>query len=268
MGGSDTATYLREMDRQHWERDGYLRFDPACSPDLIDAALDELESLYIYEGDEKIEDGVHYSPGSSPRIRNAWKINENIKAIALLPKVIGVLRELYGREPLPFQTLNFPIPTQQAPHSDAMHFNTDPPGSMCGVWIAFEDIDMDNGPLVYYPGSHRLPFARYADVGFDAEKDDYPSYADFIRDRNRHYEQYVARQLDEHGLAPEYGTINKGEAIIWSANLLHGGTPKRDSNRTRHSQVTHYLFEGVTGFFTEMQTEGEKRVWKEPDWIT
>ena len=26
---------------------------------------------------------------------------------------------------------------------------------MCGVWIAFEDMDMGNGPLVYYPGANQ-----------------------------------------------------------------------------------------------------------------
>ena len=32
-----------------------------------------------------------------------------------------------------------------------------PEGFMCGVWVALEDMDMENGPLVYYPGSHKLP---------------------------------------------------------------------------------------------------------------
>ena len=59
----------------------------------------------------------------------------------------------YGREPLPFQTLNFRVGTQQEPHSDAFHFNSDPPGFMCGVWVALEDIDEASGPLVYFPGS-------------------------------------------------------------------------------------------------------------------
>lgn len=28
---------------------------------------------------------------------------------------------------------------------------------MCGVWVALEDVGPDQGPLVYYPGSHRWP---------------------------------------------------------------------------------------------------------------
>lgn len=262
------AVSIDDIDVQNWERNGFLRFDPACPVDLIDAALSELERHYLWEGTEKVENGVIYSPGRSPRIRDAWKLTEHVREIALLPKVLAVLHQLHGMEPRPFQTLNFPTPTQQAPHSDAMHFNTDPPGQMCGVWIAFEDIDMDNGPLVYYPGSHRLPFARYADVGFDAEESDYPDYQEFIRDRNRHYEEYIRRLIETHGLKPDYGTMQKGEALIWSANLLHGGSPQRDPSRTRHSQVTHYLFGETKGYFTEMQTQHGKRNWTEPDWIT
>jgi ectoine hydroxylase-related dioxygenase (phytanoyl-CoA dioxygenase family) len=265
---ADTAlgqSVTREQ-RQRWESDGYLKIDPGCSPGLIDKALAELEHHYIYEGEEKVENGIIYSPGRSPRIRDAWKLSEAVKAIALLPRVLAIIEELHGREPLPFQTLNFPKPTQQAPHSDAIHFNTDPPGDMCGVWVAFEDVDMANGPLVYYPGSHQFPYTRYEDVGFEEPKDSFPSYNRFIQARNKAYERHVAALIERHGLKPEYGTMAKGEAIIWSANLLHGGTPQQDKTRTRHSQVTHYLFNS-SGYYTEMQTEGDNRVWKKPDWI-
>ena len=38
--------------------------------------------------------------------------------------------------------------------------------------------------------------------------------------------------------------IRKGQALVWAANLLHGGTPIQDPSRSRHSQVNHYFFEG------------------------
>jgi hypothetical protein len=37
--------------------------------------------------------------------------------------------------------------------------------------------------------------------------------------------------------------MKRGEAIIWSANLFHGGEKINDPTRTRLSQVTHYYFE-------------------------
>jgi ectoine hydroxylase-related dioxygenase (phytanoyl-CoA dioxygenase family) len=148
-----------------------------------------------------------------------------------------------------------------------MHFNSDPPGFMAGVWVALEDMDLDNGPLVYYPGSQRLSFAEYSDVGFDATSDQYESYEAFIADRNRHYEEWVAQQIRDHGYRAQYGTISRGQALIWSANLLHGGSEMRDTSRTRHSQVTHYLFEGSKGYYTPMRTEGDTQAWTEPEWV-
>jgi hypothetical protein len=38
----------------------------------------------------------------------------------------------------------------------------------------------------------------------------------------------------------------KGQALIWAANLLHGGSPQNDARLTRWSQVTHYYFEDCT----------------------
>jgi hypothetical protein len=32
-----------------------------------------------------------------------------------------------------------------------------------------------------------------------------------------------------------------GDALIWHAQVIHGGTPIRDPNRTRKSLVVHYF---------------------------
>ena len=34
---------------------------------------------------------------------------------------------------------------------------------MCGAWVALEDISADSGPLVYFPGSHRMPYLAARD---------------------------------------------------------------------------------------------------------
>jgi ectoine hydroxylase-related dioxygenase (phytanoyl-CoA dioxygenase family) len=127
---------------------------------------------------------------------------------------------------------------------------------MCGVWVPLEDIDMDNGPLVYYPGSHKLPEIRMQDVGVDADPSQY-----------NHYEAFIAQLIAERGLRPEYGTIKKGQALIWSANILHGGAPQRDMSRTRKSQVTHYYFEGCK-YWTPLVSSEDHVAWRQPEWIT
>ena len=60
------------------------------------------------------------------------------------------------------------------------------------------------------------------------------------------YDQFVEfwrRLVAAHGLQPVEFHPKKGQALIWAANLLHGGMPQRDKNKTRWSQVTHYFFE-------------------------
>ena len=41
---------------------------------------------------------------------------------------------------------------------------------MCGVWVALEEVTPDNGPLCYYPGSHR--WAGYATDHITARRSD------------------------------------------------------------------------------------------------
>jgi hypothetical protein len=43
--------------------------------------------------------------------------------------------------------------------------------------------------------------------------------------------------------------VNKGDVLIWHANLVHGGSPVKNKNRTRKSLVAHYLTEAVVEYF-------------------
>lgn len=175
-----------------------------------------------------------------PRISHAYKFNASVKKIATNAAVMRLLSELYGRRAMPFQTLNFPIGTQQPYHTDSVHFSCLPERFMCGVWVALEDVGEDNGPLMYFPGSHKLPIYLNEHIG---------KRRDPVSDKYATYDRYVEfwRELvEELGLKYELLSIKKGQAVIWCANLLHGGALQRDKDRTRHSQVTHYYFEGCT----------------------
>lgn len=256
--GADTKLTSPEQ-REQFERDGYFIIeDLGLPPETFDVAVADFAPLLLEEQGAEVwsDEGVFLT---SHRIMDAWKISEAIKSIATAPRVLGILEELYGRKPLPFQTLNFKMPTQQRAHSDTIHFNSMPSGFMAGVWVALEDVDMDNGPLFYYPGSQKLPEVTMQDVGVEA---DYSQYL--------HYEEYLQKVVAENDMEIDYGLIKKGQALIWSANLLHGGSPAKDPNRTRKSQVTHFFFEG-TRYYTPLMskdlTTEEGIFWREPEWI-
>ncbi|HEY8504074.1 MAG TPA: phytanoyl-CoA dioxygenase family protein, partial [Gemmataceae bacterium] len=224
---------------------GYYIFDPEIPERILDQAIAD-----VRDRPEVTKDLHHGS-----RVFDGWPESRAIKAIATAPKVLRVLRQFYGREPLPFQTLNFPIGTEQRLHSDTIHFHSDPPTYMCGVWVALEDIDADNGPLVFYPYSHKLPEVTMEDVS------DQPGPAHYHK-----YEDYIERLIAESGLEPKYATLKKGQALVWAANLIHGGSPQRDKSRTRHSQVTHYFFEGCQ-YYMPLESYGGYRHLRKPRWI-
>lgn len=238
--------------REQFERDGYLVIEEPVAPDeLLDTIVEGLD--HHYGKPRHNREGVIYYRN---RIQNAWKVDAQVKALALSPPVLSVLEDLYGRRPLPFQTVNFRIGSQQKAHADALHFDSKPEGLMCGVWVALEDIDMGNGPVVFYPGSHRLPFVTMQDAGLEASEERYGAY-------ESHMEQLIARKE----LRPRYGTVAKGQALIWAANLLHGGADQPDRSRSRHSQVTHYFFEGCR-YWVPMLSDAEHIRWRQPQFVS
>lgn len=169
------------------------------------------------------------------RIQDAWQFDEDVRAIAANQAIIDLLGKLYGREAFPFQTLNFPVGTQQDGHSDSVHFSSLPERFMCGVWLAMEDVGPDAGPLFYYPGSHKWPIMTNSLIGRRGYGSDLSSAQD-------PYGPAWRALCDVHGAEEEVFLARKGQALIWCANLLHGGSRQNNPTLTRWSQVTHYYF--------------------------
>lgn len=170
------------------------------------------------------------------RIQDAWKLDADVHAIAANPVVIDLLSKLYGRRAFPFQTLNFPVGTQQEQHCDAVHFSSVPERFMCGVWLAMEDCHLDAGPVFYVPGSHKWPIVNNAMIGRRG-------HGSVLNSAQDPYGAAWNALVQANGAVREPFLARKGQALIWCANLLHGGLAQADNRRTRWSQVTHYYFE-------------------------
>jgi hypothetical protein len=170
--------------------------------------------------------------------------NALVRHIAGNPRIIELLSQLYGRPAFPFQTLNFPVGTEQPFHADAVHFSCVPERFMCGVWVALEDIGPEQGPLVYYPGSHKLPIYTYDQIGVAPDES---------RDQ-RAYQAAWERVVAARGLERRTFCAKRGQALIWAANLLHGGDAHTNPDKTRWTQVTHYYFENCV-YYTPMHSD-------------
>ena len=182
------------------------------------------------------------------RVQDAWMASAAVRELALAPGILGLLERLYQREPVPFQTLNFPRGSEYSAHSDTFHVHCLPKFFVCGVWVALEDTNEDNGPLYYYPGSHRLADVDVLDL------DAAGMLARRAGGLEASYSRFVERMLAASDLPVRRLAIHKGQALVWAANLYHGSEPVRDHTRTRHSQVIHYHFKDCL-YYSPMRSD-------------
>ncbi|KFF19689.1 phytanoyl-CoA dioxygenase family protein [Chryseobacterium sp. JM1] len=211
-----------------YDDNGYMILRNFITTDDADRINSEIETLmengtlkFIYGG--KLMFAIHHS--------------EIIKSIGSDKKLLDFLSVLLDGKAKLFQSINFINGSQQKTHSDSIHMTTYPLGGLLGVWIALEDVDETNGALHYIPGSHKLPYFLNSD---------YENEGDTIRigkKSYRAYEEFLEDKVKELGLKKEIFKAKKGDMLIWHANILHGGEPHTDKNRTRKSLVYHFFDE-------------------------
>ena len=240
-----------------YNEDGYIILDLGLSDEEIDELIKEIDYLNSKDDVKAQEQVYHYSKGK--RIFEGWKESEKLQGLALNPNVMKTLEMLYKKEPYPFQTITFNYGSNQPLHSDIIHFDSVPHRWMCAVWVALEDMTEDNGPLVYVPGSHKLPIFDFYDM-----KVKVPEYGKQF-DSYREYEEFIRQLVEVNELEVKPLRCKKGQALVWSANLIHGGDVIKDPNSSRYSQVTHYYYPGCDVYYSPMFSEAHKGDYREKD---
>lgn len=237
------------------ELEAYLArsaFDPVTEKFVRDMARDGVAAVDLGDEaralcDEAIADTEGYFVDGVTRVQDAWYRSAAVRKLANWPAMRKLLRAAYGRDPFPFQTLNFRQGSQQPIHSDTIHFHSVPERFMCGVWIALEDVRPEAGPLIYHPGSHKLPVMTMRRAGVNHGE---PTYEDYIQ----HYTPRYAEQIEASGLPQTRALLPKGWAFVWAANLAHGGSAIEAPGSTRRSLVVHNYFDGCL-YYTPMHSD-------------
>ena len=232
---------LQDQIRQ-FDEDGYLVIRLANSEAVINEINRDVDRL-IESGEYKTNSKI-YSYNSSPRIVESWKYSEASKKLAFDEQIMDFLSSFYQSVPLPFSTINFLRSTEQPLHSDYIHFGTLPHFRLAAAWVALEDIDPLSGPLQVVPGSHKNPAICFSDLGLPVAK----SLGDVKRNYTM-YEDFIRLMLVDSEVEVKTPQLRAGDAIIWSANLLHGSPNCVDNRKSRRSQVTHYHFSDTEMFY-------------------
>jgi ectoine hydroxylase-related dioxygenase (phytanoyl-CoA dioxygenase family) len=213
---------------QDFHKNGFAILKNHLPTDLVEKINDEVQEIIDsrkikFKWNHKIMFAIHHS-----------KLIREVGNDKYLKELLNYC--INGNAKL-FQSINFTQGSEQATHSDSIHMTTFPQGGLLGVWIALEDIDLDNGPLHYYPESHLLPYYMNKDYGNEGNNwliGDKPYTA---------YEKMIEQKVSEKGIQKQIYTAKKGDLLIWHANLLHGGEPHTNKDKSRKSMVFHYFRE-------------------------
>jgi hypothetical protein len=190
------------------------------------------------------EEGNHHYTTASPynvhmleaKVLDLHVRLESAAQVALAPSIVEFLSDVFEDEVLAFQSLYFHNGSQQSAHQDTAFVYTEPAMRFAAAWIALEDIKSGTGELFYYPRSQKLDDFRFAS-GTKALLPGDPA--------GPTYSAILEETCAKVGLRRTVFLPKRGDVLFWSADLVHGGEPRR-LDTSRYSFVVHYCPKSVT----------------------
>ncbi len=257
-------TELTAEQRRHWDENGFLVLPGWFQTGEVDALLAEVDGLWNgsagpanplvvdplegpYAGKRSLmrelpRDTQHFSH----KLNDLYLESARCRSLILEPKLVNVLRGLLQDEPVVINSLNFEKGSRQSYHFDTYYMPPPVDGQMAVTSICLEDVNPAAGPLMYYPGSHKIAPFRFEHGGIHkGDADLEPA------------QSYIQEEIDRRALTSETFCGKKGDVFIWHAQLYHGGSMIEDQSLTRRSVVTHYWGQkGMSGKIRRTSTGG------------
>jgi phytanoyl-CoA hydroxylase len=233
----------RAAQLRDWIRLGYTTLPGAVPVEAIDRFREEISRAFE-QGDERLlcqpgsaGEYVPLKAGTDPvrsRVVDSFAFYGSARDLLFAQPIVDWLALVFDDDPMLFQSLSFDRGSQQGMHQDSAYVVVSRPLEFCGVWIALEDVQAGSGELMYYEGSHRLPEYRFSGAykHWNPERDGDEQHDEW----NRLLNENAAKM----GLERRTFLARKGDALVWAADLAHGGAPVEDPELTRRSLVGHY----------------------------
>lgn len=233
----DEAETLR-----HWIDHGWVILRNAVAPEVVDQVKDDVEKAWTGAFSSVWVEYHSYhvlrTSKARPDLRHraAKMLDLYIDSAAARNAMFAdpirrFLNLVFERAPMAFQSLTFIRGSEQAIHQDTAYVVVSSPIELAASWIALEDIVPGSGELLYYDGSHKIEEFLFQGKNKNMEPDD-PDHGEFLASL---HEKSKALGCEMKTFLPK-----KGDALIWSADLAHGGAPIESEEQTRKSLVTHY----------------------------
>ena len=231
----DFFTEIHGNDQQSlldWSVNGYAILRNYIDLKQIDSINNEIEKVISSKA-------VPWKYPHSRRLMNVIHENNNIRELLRNDHLASTLEMLLGKKAELFQSINFIDGSQQKAHADSIHMTTFPLGYLIGVWIALEDVGPDQGPLFFYPGSHKLDYVLSEEI------DTGDNYLLLGKNAYNKYEAAIDELIKRNNFPKVEFHAKKGDVLLWHANLLHGGSKIINPELTRKSMVLHFFARDV-----------------------
>ncbi|MDZ4727533.1 MAG: phytanoyl-CoA dioxygenase family protein [Leptospira sp.] len=206
---------------------GYVRIPKLISDNLCDALNDEFKNHSIKENVITAIDefGLH------SRLCNFHMESKTAKEIAFNKILLDILDQIFDSETILCSSLYFEKGSEQRIHRDGPFFYTSPKNLFVGVWIALEDIKEGTGELIYYPKGHTIPISVNNIIANGG------GWNEYTKD--------IESECKKQNLSLQKNIANKGDVLIWHAELPHGGAAIEHPSQSHKSIVFHYKAKSV-----------------------
>jgi ectoine hydroxylase-related dioxygenase (phytanoyl-CoA dioxygenase family) len=225
------------IDRAHadfYRENGYLVADERIP--MADIEVLRRESLEIFRGREDIRGVAPGDPEESETdtlnryfcLHFPHKVSKPMFDFLRHPALVEVLQAILGPNVKCMQSMFFvkaPGGRGQAWHQDEFFIPTRD-RSLCGIWIALDDVDRENGCLWVMPGSHKPGILWPMDENHDAR----------ISGPSRSTYGHPYREEDA---APV--EMKAGSAVFFNGYLMHRSFDNFSANRFRRALVMHTM---------------------------
>ena len=236
-------TSLSPAQLEHWNDFGFLVLRGFFEPATIDDYKSHLDNswqrradpsnplvMFSVRGGHYFRDAADTERLQTYRLLDQYLIDARTRDLSMHPRLADILHQLMGYSPVVCNTLLFEWGSEQDMHSDMFYMAPTSDNQMLATWIAIDDVTDDNGPLVYVPGSHKLPPHRFSTGKVNAVTEEVPAAV-----------AAAQAKISELGLPTERFLAKRGDVLIWHSQLVHGGDAIRDHSARRTSLVTHYF---------------------------
>jgi len=239
---------LSEDQRISWENDGFIVLRKFFDTSVVDEINELVDTQWAGRNNSKnklvidaflnsekyrrmlFKDAPDEARNSAYKLNDLYLESSKIREVILDETLCGMLSELLTGTPLVCNSLNFEYGSEQDKHIDSFYMTPRIRNRLAATWIALDSIGEDNGPVRYYPGSHKIPvFSHFEDQSKS------------IEEGMLEFQNFMEEELEQREIKPVSFTAEPGDVLIWHAQLLHGGAPMINKELTRKSLVTHYF---------------------------